>query len=88
MVQKVFVFGTLKTSFPLHEQGLSGAKFLGGYRTRKRYPLLVAGPWFAPMMLNEPGVGCQIIGELYEVDDKTTEKLDRLGLLPVFRTRG
>jgi gamma-glutamylaminecyclotransferase len=38
MVQKVFVFGTLKRGFPLHDQGLSGAKFLGGYKTRKRYP--------------------------------------------------
>lgn len=36
-----------------------------------RYPLLVVGPWFAPMMLNEPGIGCQVDGELYEVDDKT-----------------
>jgi gamma-glutamylaminecyclotransferase len=29
-------------------------------------------------MFNEPGVGCQIIGEPYEVDDKTIENLDRL----------
>jgi gamma-glutamylaminecyclotransferase len=57
MVQKVFVFGTLKRGFPLHDQGLSDARFLGIYRTRKRYPLLIAGPWFAPMMFNEPGVG-------------------------------
>ncbi|CAN7547977.1 gamma-glutamylcyclotransferase family protein [Neorhizobium tomejilense] len=78
MAQKVFVFGTLKRGFPLHEQGLSGATFLGRYRTRKRYPLLIAGPWFAPMMLNEPGTGCQIVGELYEVDDKTIGDLDRL----------
>lgn len=78
MDQKVFVFGTLKRGFPLHDQGLSGTKFLGIYRTRKRYPLLIAGPWFAPMMFNEPGIGCQIIGELYLVDDKAIENLDRL----------
>jgi gamma-glutamylaminecyclotransferase len=30
------------------------------------------------MMLNEPGIGCQVVGELYEVDDKTIENLDRL----------
>ncbi|MCV0397922.1 MAG: gamma-glutamylcyclotransferase [Rhizobiaceae bacterium] len=78
MVQKLFVFGTLKRGFPLHDEGLSGAKFLGAYRTQKRYPLLIAGPWFAPMMLNEPGVGYQIMGELYKVGTKALEKLDRL----------
>lgn len=78
MVQKIFAFGTLKKGFPLHDQGLSDARFLGIYRTRKRYPLLIAGPWFAPMMFNEPGVGRQIIGELYEVSDKAIENLDRL----------
>ncbi|YCI03326.1 gamma-glutamylcyclotransferase [Ensifer sp. D2-11] len=78
VAQKVFVFGTLKRGFPLHDQGLSVATFLGVYRTRRRYPLLIAGPWFAPMMFNEPGMGCQVMGELYEVDDKTVEKLDGL----------
>jgi gamma-glutamylaminecyclotransferase len=76
MLYNVFAFGTLKRSFPLHEQGLSGA--LGIYRTRQRYPMLIAGPWFAPMMFNEPGVGLQVIGELYSVDDFALANLDRL----------
>ncbi|MDN3722690.1 gamma-glutamylcyclotransferase family protein [Roseibium salinum] len=78
MVRKVFVFGTLKRGFPLHERGLSEAKLLGQYRTRERYPLLVAGPWFAPMMLNEPGIGYQVVGELYETNDITIENLERI----------
>jgi gamma-glutamylaminecyclotransferase len=78
MVQRVFAFGTLKRGFPLHDQGLSGAKFLGVYRTRERYPMIIAGPWFAPMMFNEPGLGRQVVGELYEVGDKAIENLDRL----------
>ena len=47
----VFVFGTLKHGFPLHEEGLSGAEFLGRCRTVQRYPMLIAGPRFAPMIL-------------------------------------
>jgi gamma-glutamylaminecyclotransferase len=78
MVQKVFVFGTLKRSFPLHQQGLAQAIFLGLYRTRERYPLLIAGPWFAPMMFNEPGVGLQVSGELYEICDSAIGVLDWL----------
>jgi gamma-glutamylaminecyclotransferase len=78
MVQKVFVFGTLKRSFPLHERGLRGAAFLGARKTRERYPMLIAGPWFAPMMFNEPGVGFQVVGELYAVEDGAMANLDRL----------
>jgi gamma-glutamylaminecyclotransferase len=78
VVQKVFAFGTLKRGFPLHEQGMAGARFLGLYRTRERYPMLVAGPWFAPMMFREPGVGFQVSGELYEADEKIMAILDRL----------
>lgn len=76
--QKVFVFGTLKRGFPLHHQGLVGARFLGSYRTRECYPMLIAGPWFAPMMFNEPGVGLRVNGELYEISDSTLAILDRL----------
>lgn len=78
MSEKVFVFGTLKRGFPLHEQGLSGARLVGLYKTRKRYPMLIAGPWYAPMMFNEPGVGYHVHGELYDVDEGNLKLLDRL----------
>ncbi|MDX3927345.1 MAG: gamma-glutamylcyclotransferase [Shinella sp.] len=78
MPRKIFVFGTLKRGFALHEQGLSGAAFLGLYRTRESYPMLIAGPWFAPMMFDEPGTGFRVTGEVYEVDDDALAKLDRL----------
>ena len=32
-MHKVFVFGTLKRGFPLHDEGLRGATYLGAYRT-------------------------------------------------------
>jgi gamma-glutamylaminecyclotransferase len=77
-VNKVFVFGTLKKGFPLHDEGLSGASYLGRYRTVEKYPMMVAGRWYAPMMMHEPGVGWQVKGELYEVNDETLEALDAL----------
>jgi gamma-glutamylaminecyclotransferase len=78
MAQNVFVFGTLKKGFPLHERGLAEAAFLGPYSTRLRFPLVIAGPRFAPMMFNEPGVGFRVVGELYAVDKQTLTNLDRL----------
>ena len=81
---KVIAFGTLKRSFPLH-YGLTDAPFLGEYRTLECYPMLVAGPWFAPMIFNEPGVGHRLLGELYEVDDASLARLDRMESPSLFR---
>ena len=74
---KLFVFGTLKRGFPLHD-GIAGARFLGEHRTVERFPLMIAGPWFAPMMLNEPGFGHQVLGELYEVDEDRLVHIDAM----------
>ncbi|MEY9163002.1 gamma-glutamylaminecyclotransferase [Sinorhizobium fredii] len=77
--QLVFVFGTLKKGFPLHRRrGLAHANFIGLYRTAASYPMLIAGPWFAPMMFFEPGCGLRVSGELYQVDPATLERLDRM----------
>ena len=75
---RIFAFGTLKKGFPLHEEGLAGAKFLGAYRTVERFPLVIAGPWFAPMMLYQPGIGLNVRGELYEIEDARLQILDAL----------
>ncbi len=84
------MFGTLKRGFPLHERGLAGARCLGRYRTVERFPMLVAGPRFAPMMLNEPGRGRQVTGELDDVDAARLAVLDALESIGVpgnFRRR-
>jgi 5-formyltetrahydrofolate cyclo-ligase len=86
----LFVFGTLKKGFPLHDKGLAEATFLGTARTLHPYPMFVAGPWFAPMMVAREGEGQKVVGELYEVDDVTLARLDRLesvGKPGNFRTR-
>jgi gamma-glutamylaminecyclotransferase len=40
--------------------------------------MLVAGPWYAPMLLNQPGLGRHIVGELYELDDTILARIDLL----------
>ncbi|POH30431.1 MULTISPECIES: gamma-glutamylcyclotransferase family protein [Sinorhizobium] len=76
--QFVFIFGTLKKGFPLHRRGLAHAAYFGPYGTAANYPMLVAGPWFAPMMFHEPGSGLRVSGELYAIDPATLERLDRM----------
>ncbi len=78
MAHRVFVFGTLKRGFPLHDEGLEGARYLGAYRTVASYPMVVADRWFAPMMFDETGEGSRVKGELYGVSDETLERLDVL----------
>lgn len=75
---RIFAFGTLKRGFSLHDQGLRGAKYLGLYQTTEPFPMLIAGPWFAPMMLDQPGVGVRVSGELYEIDASRLPALDAL----------
>jgi gamma-glutamylaminecyclotransferase len=42
------------------------------------YPLVVAGPWYAPMMFDQPGTGEITYGELYEVDASILSRIDQL----------
>ncbi|MBB5577966.1 MULTISPECIES: gamma-glutamylcyclotransferase family protein [Rhizobium] len=77
-VIRLFAFGTLKKGFALHERGLDRADYRGLFKTRKPYPMLIAGRWFAPMMFDEPGNGTAVKGELYEVHDRTLRNLDLL----------
>lgn len=78
IMRKVFAVGTLKRGFPLHHKGLHAAKYLGEYKSVERFPLVIAGPWYAPMLFHEPGNGERVIGELFEVDQSQLSKLDRL----------
>ena len=48
---------------------MAGLPCLGLYR--KAYPLVIAGRWFSPVKMPEPGVGHRVTGELYEVDNKS-----------------
>ncbi len=88
-MHRLFVFGTLKRGFPLHKRALAGARWLGRGTTVEAYPMFVAGRWFAPTMLNEPGHGCRVIGELYEIKGsrlKLIDGIESVGVPGNFRT--
>lgn len=87
---KVFVYGTLKRGEPNHswfkkENGFS--KFLGIGTTLTQYPLIIGTQYNIPFILHEPGVGNNISGEVYEVDEKMLSNLDILEDHPNFYER-
>ena len=78
MKHRIFVYGTLKKGFPNHDRYMQSAEKLGDYRTVENYPLFLIGKSYVPCMINAPGQGQQIEGELYEVDDDCLKRLDAL----------
>lgn len=46
---RLFAVGTLKRGFPL-SHAREGSQYLGVFRSVERYPLVLAGPWYAPML--------------------------------------
>ncbi|PON77572.1 Gamma-glutamylcyclotransferase, AIG2-like [Parasponia andersonii] len=81
-VKVIFTYGTLKRGFSNHPllQDLirSGdAVFLGTYRTKLNYPL-VCGPYRVPFLINLPGSGQPVLGEVYAVSAPALARLDEL----------
>jgi gamma-glutamylaminecyclotransferase len=76
-MHKVFVYGTLKRGFPNYDIGMTGTEFVGEYRSVERYPLVIGGPWFSPNLIDEPGNGHQITGEMFLASDDAKAFLDR-----------
>lgn len=78
MVEYLFVYGTLKEGFPNH--GLNrGRRLPGLYRTVLRYPLYVvrlAGEERAPWLVDAPGGGSRVVGQVFEVDAATMQAMD------------
>ena len=75
---RVFVYGTLKKEFPNHAHYMASAGFLGRYQTLEKYPLVLFGRRFVPGMLDCPGDGHHVEGELYEVNDECLGRIDVL----------
>ncbi|KAK3568905.1 hypothetical protein QTP86_019571, partial [Hemibagrus guttatus] len=76
----VFVYGTLKKGQPnnyrMMDTAKGEAKFLGRARTVNKYPLVIAGEYNIPFLLNIPGEGQRILGDIYSVDDPMLKFLD------------
>lgn len=78
----IFTYGTLKRGFSNHNliQDLmrtGDAVFKGTYTTAESYPL-VCGPYRVPFLLNMPGSGTRVTGELYAVSDYGLTRMDEL----------
>ncbi|XP_023368856.1 gamma-glutamylaminecyclotransferase [Otolemur garnettii] len=76
----IFLYGTLKRGQPNHPVLLDGAHGSAAFRARARtlqpYPLVIAGEHNIPRMLNLPGAGRCVEGEIYAVDDAMLRFLD------------
>ena len=57
---------------------MQSARDLGKYQTIEKYPLVLCGARYVPCMLNCPGDGHHVEGELYEVDDECLNRIDAL----------
>ncbi|XP_043091660.1 gamma-glutamylaminecyclotransferase C-like [Puntigrus tetrazona] len=79
-MQHVFVYGTLKKGQPNHVEMLDPAngraEFLARARTVEPYPLVIATDENVPFLLDAPGTGRRVCGEIYRVDQKMLEFLD------------
>jgi gamma-glutamylaminecyclotransferase len=71
----IAVYGTLKKGYGNHNYYLGDSKMLGKGHTKSKYPLVVEG---LPYLVDEQGKGHNVAVEVYKVNDKTLEQLDRL----------
>uniref|UniRef100_A0A1I8Q755 Gamma-glutamylcyclotransferase family protein n=1 Tax=Stomoxys calcitrans TaxID=35570 RepID=A0A1I8Q755_STOCA len=88
---KVFVYGTLKRGEPNHHwltrQENGFARFVAQGTTDEKYPLVVGTRYNIPFLLDKPGTGHNIHGEIYEVDEKMFANLDVLEDYPKYYDR-
>jgi gamma-glutamylaminecyclotransferase len=75
----VWVYGTLKRGFANHTAtNLVKAAALGAAVTLDRFPLLTLSRFHVPFLLDAPGHGRSVSGELYAVDPTLLAELDAL----------
>lgn len=76
-METVFVYGTLKQG--LRNHGLNrGLRWPGRFETVERLPLYIVGDRKLPWLLDRPGQGDRVIGELYDCDADAMAALDAL----------
>ena len=77
----VFVYGTLKQGEPNHHfitNSSNGSQtFIGAALSVNNFPLVVASRYNIPFLLDKPGVGRRIHGEVYSVDDRLFQCLGK-----------
>lgn len=76
----IFVYGTLKQGFPNHAVN-TGRRVDGTFRTRVSFPLYVVRLHKedrAPWLIDSPGEGFPVVGQIFEVDSASLQAMDSL----------
>ena len=73
----VFVYGTLKEGFANFSVN-KGRRVPGDYETVACLPLYIIGRYYLPWLVNKPGVGSHVAGQLFEVRDRELARMDVL----------
>lgn len=79
MTSLVFVYGTLKEGFPNFTLN-PGRRVPGTFRTSQPFPFYVVQLPVedrAPWLVNCPGEGVPVSGQVFEVDEATLQSMDR-----------
>ncbi len=84
-LEKVFVYGTLRKGMGNHRL-LEGSGFIGMGETVEQYGMYVL-PGRIPYVKRRSGMKAVIVGEVYEVDEDTLRRIDRLEGHPDFYRR-
>ncbi|XP_037567947.1 putative gamma-glutamylcyclotransferase CG2811 [Dermacentor silvarum] len=78
----LFVYGTLKSGEVNHnilcDTNNGRSTLVGQARTLKKWPLVLVSSFELPCLLPCDGVGHEVCGEVYQVDDRMLAVLDRL----------
>lgn len=77
MQHRVFVFGTLKEGFP-NFLSIQGTRVPGTIITQERFPLYLVGQRHSPWLMDVPGEGHRIQGQVFEVDQAALDAMDQL----------
>ena len=77
MPHLVFVFGTLKEGFPNFGSN-AGIRLPGEFVTEQPLPLYLVGERHSPWLINAPGQGYQVAGQVFHVDQAALEQMDAL----------
>lgn len=79
-MERVFVYGTLKKGQPnyfrMTDKRNGHAEYCCSAHTVEKFPLVIAGKYNIPFLLNIPGAGRQVQGEVYCVDSQMLQFLD------------
>jgi gamma-glutamylaminecyclotransferase len=80
----IAVYGTLKKGFSNYYSYLNNATHIGAGKTKDKYPLLVEG---LPYMVDNKGVGHNVVVDVFKVSDAQLDMIDRLEGHPIWYKR-